>query len=139
MTISVTVLTGRHAGKTGVMPDNVDPLALLGGFAKEDIRWELNWTDATHSERMEWGRADMVGRILAALYHGRYVRFELPTDTREWRLDNPPALTFPVSSNEAAQVVGEIEDTIAYSGRYVTVGKDDEAGVTIVAGQYGNR
>jgi hypothetical protein len=131
MTISVTVLTGQSAGKTAVMPDNVDPLALLVAFAKEDVHWEVNWTEATPSELTEWARADVVGRILAALYHGRYVRFELPVGTREWRLDNPPGLTIPVHGDEARQVVGEIEDLISVSGNNVHVLEDSDKGVTI--------
>jgi hypothetical protein len=131
MTVTVTVLTGESAGKTAAMPDNVDPLALLVAFAKEDVRWEVNWTEATHSELTEWTRADLVGRILAALHHGRYVRFELPTGIREWRLYNPLELTPPVHDDEARQAVGEIEDLISDGGWDVYVLDDTDKGVII--------
>jgi hypothetical protein len=132
MTISVIVLTGQYAGETKVMPENLSALELLGCFANEDIKWEIDFEEATVNETLEWSRADMVSRILAALFHGRQVRFEHAASTRQWRLEDcSTALTLPVSGNEAVQVVGEIHDAISDSGMNVYIAVDDDTGVTI--------
>ena len=118
MSISVTVLTGQYAGKTAIMPDNIKPLRLLVRFAKQDVRWGIDYTKATTEEAQEWSRADMAARIIAALSHGRIVRFLY----YEWA---------PTNLDEINKAVEEIEDAIGHSGTNVYVETDDETGVTI--------
>jgi hypothetical protein len=125
MTISITILTGEYAGRTAVMPSDINPVELLGKFAKEDIKWEIGYDDATAEEMVDSRRADMVARILAALYHKRSVKFE----DMEWK---------PVSPEQITRAVGEIEDAIVYSGMNFYIERDNEEGVTLV-GVHGTR
>jgi hypothetical protein len=118
MSILVSILTGKYAGRTATMPDDVNPAELLGGLAKVDIKWKIDYEEADYNEMIEWGKADMVARIIAALTHGRIVRFQ---DT-EWE---------SVSINESTKSVWEIEKAIVCAGMHVYVDVDDEKGVTI--------
>jgi hypothetical protein len=119
--IKITALSGPHAGKDRVVPEGFDPMGLLTEFASKDWKWSVDFTQATQTELFEWGRADMVARILTALQHGRSVRFQ---DT-EYRVERPEDLP---------HVAGEVEDAIAYSGLMVKVESDDSDGVTIGVG-----
>ena len=119
--IKVTALSGPHAGKKRVVPEGFDPMGLLTEFASKDRKWSVDFSQATQSELFEWGRADMVARILAALQHGRSVQFQ-DTEYRVERLEDLP------------HVAGEVEDAIAYSGLMVKVESDDSDGVTIGVG-----
>ncbi len=117
--ITITALTGPHAGKIREVPtDFLDPLSLLQEFAKNDWKWDIDWTNATEEEAFIWGRADMVGRILAALLHGRTVWFQ----GTEYCVTNPA---------ELEQVLSEVEDVIVESGFNVAVESDDANGVRI--------
>jgi len=119
--ITVKALSGPHAGKYRVVPEGFDPMGLLTEFASKDWKWSVDFTQATQTELFEWGRADMVARVLAALKHGRSVQFQ---DT-EYRVERPEDLS---------HVAGEVEDAIAYSGLMVKVESDDENGVIIGIG-----
>ena len=119
--ITVKALSGPHAGKDRVVPEGFDPMGLLTEFASKDWKWSVDFTQATQSELFEWGRADMVARVLAALKHGRSVWFQ---DT-EYRVERPEDLS---------HIAGEVEDAIAYSGLMVKVESDDENGVIIGIG-----
>jgi hypothetical protein len=125
--ITVMILTGPHAGKRRVMPAETNPFDLVMEFAVDDFRWQIDYAATTAAETLDWGRADMVGRILAALYHGRSVRFEDPSGPREWQSASP---------GEAHRMAGEIDDAISDSGYNVYVAADGEQSVVIsVAGR----
>ena len=119
--IKVAVLSGPHIGKERVVPEGFDPIGLLTEFASKDWKWSVDFTQATQSELLDWGRADMVARILAALQHGRSVRFQ-DTEYRVEKLEDLP------------RVAGEVEDAIAYSGLMVKVESNNDEGVTIGIG-----
>jgi hypothetical protein len=119
MSIAVKLLSGEHAGKTAVMPGSVNPMELLGGLGRAGTKWVVDFTNATSDEALDWGGADMMGRVLAALSHGRRVRFQDDV----WN---------PVQDSEIlTKAVGEIQDAIASSGMTVCVDIDDDSGVTI--------
>lgn len=65
--ITIKALSGPHAGKERVIPEGFDPIGLLTEFASKDWKWSLDFSQATQSELLDWGRADMAARILAAL------------------------------------------------------------------------
>lgn len=119
--IKIAVLSGPHAGKERVVPEGLEPMGLLTEFASRDWKWSVDFSKATQSELLDWGRADMVARILAALQHGRSVWFQ----GAEYRVEELADLP---------RVAGEVEDAIAYSGLMVKVESDDENGVTIGVG-----
>ncbi len=119
--IKITALSGPHAGKVRVVPEGFDPMGLLTEFASKDWKWSVDFSQTTQSELLEWGRADMVARILAALQHGRSVWFQ-DAEYRVEKLEDLP------------RVAGEVEDAIAYSGLMVKVESDNKSGVTIGAG-----
>jgi hypothetical protein len=136
MSISVTLLTGEHAGETRVIPtqsaehsatqtssnsaEMANPLTMLGGFAKSNIRWEIDFDNATQSEQTEWSRADLVGRVLAALYTNRWVAFQ----GKSWDAKDK-------TKEEIEQIIGEIDDALSESGMMIFVDIDDDNGVWI--------
>jgi hypothetical protein len=108
------------------MPEWVPPRQLLGELAAADIRWRVDYSQATSDEVFVWGREDLVARIVAALFHNRTVRFEDPGGARIWRTK---------SKKKATRLAGEIEDTLVNSGMNIYLKIDDEKGVVIgVAG-----
>jgi hypothetical protein len=119
--IKVAVLSGPHIGKERVVPEGFDPIGLLTEFASKDWKWSVDFTQATQSELLDWGRADMVARILAALQHGRSVWFQ----DKEYRVEK---------LEDLPRVAGEVEDAIAYSGLMVKVESNNDEGVTIGIG-----
>jgi hypothetical protein len=119
--IKITALSGPHAGKDRVVPEGFDPMGLLTEFSSRDWKWSVDFSQATQSELFDWGRADMVARILAALQHGRSVWFQ-GTEYRVERTEDLP------------HVAGEVEDAIAYSGLMVKVESDNDDGVSIGIG-----
>jgi hypothetical protein len=129
--IALTVLTGRHAGKTATMSYQIDPLRTLGRFAKSDVRWRVDYKKATHSEHVEWSRADIVGRILGALYHGRPVMFDTPKGIWEWQVDKPRGGNQLVSGQQALAVVNEIVEIISDNVMTIYIVSDDHTGIII--------
>lgn len=119
--ITMTALSGSHAGKVREVPEGFDPRGLLTEFAGHDWKWRVDYSAATHGELLEWGRADMVARILAAVLHSRTVTFDGTTYYAE-RLE------------DLERVIGEVEDAIADSGYMVRVKRDDDEGVVIGTG-----
>jgi len=112
--IKVTILSGSYAGRTRAMPDDVDPAALLQSFLQHGWDWRVDYSEATPEEEWAWGRQDLVARFLRALKRGLPVTFL----GKEYR------------GIEKAQA---LEDAIAGSGRMVTIERDDEDGLVIVA------
>ncbi len=119
--IKIKALSGPHAGKERVVPEGFDPMGLLTEFASKDWKWSVDFTQATQTELFDWGRADMVASILAALQYGRSVWFQ----NMEYRVEK---------LEDLPRVAGEVEDAIAYSGLMVKVESDDENGVIIGIG-----
>jgi hypothetical protein len=119
--IKVRSLSGPHTGKERVVSEDTDSLGLLAGFASKDWKWSVDFSRATQAELLDWGRADMVARIVAALQHGRSVWFQ----DAEYRVERPEDLP---------RVAGLVEDAIAFSGFMVLVESDDYTGVTIGIG-----
>jgi hypothetical protein len=112
--IRITALTGPHAGKTRSVPEGIDPQQLLMDFFRHGWEWRIDYTQATEEEAFLWGRQDLVARCIRALHRGLPVRFL----DREFR---------------GLAQVQEMEDAIADSGRMITLGRDDEEGVEVIA------
>jgi hypothetical protein len=120
MVISVTILNGEFAGQAREMPETIDALEMLGGFAKAGIRWEVDFENAEQSELMEWSRADLAGRILAAVFDNRWVNFQ----GRDWNAEDK-------TEDEIKDIILEINDAMSDSGMMVFIEIDDETGVWI--------
>ena len=126
--IIIRILSGPHAGKEREVRDNmyegteINPLQLLRQLVEIGSMWRIDFSQATPAEVLDWGRADMVARIMRALERGRVVEF-MGVQYRAQALDDLPRLA------------GEIEDAIVYSGHFVVVARDDENGVLIDVGQ----
>lgn len=118
--IKIKILKGKYAGVERTLPSSapdINALDLLVGLVREKEYWEIDWAQATEKEKLEWGRADMVARILRALREGRSVFFQ----GREYQ----------ATLEKIKDVAGEVEDAIASSGCMVSVESDDENGVRI--------
>jgi hypothetical protein len=126
--IIIRILSGPYAGKVWEVRDNtyegheINPSRLLWQLVEVGSRWQIDFSNATENETVDWGRADMTLRYLRALLEGRSVFFQ----EVEYHADSP----------DQAPVVGQqIEDAIVVSGHYVTVEYDDERGVSIAVGK----
>ncbi|MBI2612202.1 hypothetical protein HYW59_00080 [Candidatus Kaiserbacteria bacterium] len=126
--IVIKILSGPHAGKEREVNNNmyegaeIDPVQLLHQLVNIGSVWKIDFSRANPAEIIDWGRADMVARIMRALVHGRVVEF-MGVQYRAQSRDEIPRLA------------GEIEDAIVYSGHHVVVARDDENGVLIEIGQ----
>lgn len=116
--IKLQALSGPYTGSVREVPNGMPPMNLLTEFASNDWKWSVDFSQATQSELLDWRRAEMVARILAALQHGRSVWFQ---DT-EYRVEE---------LEDLLRIAGDIEDAIAYSGLMVQVESDNENGVVI--------
>ncbi len=118
----IQFLTGDRAGTEQEVPDSTDPLEAISFCVQNGWEWEVIWTSARDAqETFAWARADMVGRCLRALLHGRPVFFN--------------GKTYAVTGPDPAGIVaGQLEDAIVNSGANVKVGSDDEDGVVIELG-----
>ena len=125
--IQIKILSGPYAGQSktsaDIAADDVDPVALTVELACQKWWWEFDWSDATPEEYVLWGRADMVGRLIAAAITGRAVRFM----GQRWSF---AGLEF--ASDEAQLLLGAIEDSISGSGRNVVVLTDDWVGDLVI-------
>ena len=118
--MKVTILSGPYAGRTREVPPDISPTDFLFQLAEADWRWKVHWgVGAPTTEEFEWAHADIAARIIRALAHGRVVRFM----GREYRAPR---------REDLARVAGEVEDAIVSCGFNVTVGVEDESGVTIL-------
>lgn len=121
--IRVTMLTGPYAGRTEVVPAEVTPHELLGEFLVKGWAWSIDYAEATEEEAFEWWRQDLSARVVRAIRRGLPVTF-LGAVYHVEDMADTTALT---------RVIGEIEDAIVASGRVVTLGRDDETGVVVLA------
>ena len=112
--IRVKLLDGPYGGKIREIPLTIEPVELLGEISSYGWHWEIDYSKASEEERFSWGRRDLVVRVVRALMGGRPVYFL----GREYR---------------GANMVGELEDTIVFSGRMIRLGFDDKRGVQILA------
>ena len=117
----VTIRSGPYAGRTREIPPGIDPMDLLTEMARANFRWEVHYLGESPEAVLRWGRADLVARVLGALWHGRPVWFLGVEYRARTRADVPG-------------VAGAIEDAIVNSGLYVTVESDDGTGVRIGVG-----
>ncbi len=117
--ITIRMLTGPYAGQVRTSRDverlGIEPGTLLTDLGSRDLWWEIDYSQATAAETLEWARYDLVARVIRALMHDRTVTV-FGFDFRGW---DP-------------ETVGMVEDTIANSGKDVTVGRDDENGLEII-------
>lgn len=124
--IRISLLSGPHAGQqraSADIPADVDPVDLMVDLARHQWRWQIDWSAATSEELLLWGPADLVGRIFAAALAHRTVRFM----GQRWDFADVDA-----DSQEFAEMIGEIEDTIVDSGRNVGVLSDDWASDLVI-------
>lgn len=126
--IVIKILSGPHAGKEREVRDNmyegteINPLQLLGQLVQIGSVWKIDFSQASPAEVLDWGRADMINRIMRALLRGRVVELMGKEYRAQYR-------------DDILRLAGEIEDAIVYSGHHVVVARDDETGVLIETGQ----
>lgn len=119
--VRMKLLSGPYKGRVRDV-SNQNSQEMLTSVFQHGWSWEIDYSHATSSEKYEWGRWDMVFRILRALKNGKTVEFMGKTYQAQSAADLP-------------EVAQEIEDAITSSGRMVTVDQDDENGVLIGAYQ----
>lgn len=74
--IKFQALSGPYVGEKRDIPQGINPMNLLTEFSSKDWKWSIDFSQATQQELFEWGRADMITRILAALQYGRSFWFQ---------------------------------------------------------------
>ncbi len=121
--IKITLLTGPFAGETREVPKNIDPLQLIMSFVYHEDEWEIDYSEATEEEILEFMKADIAGRIIKALKDGRKVYFLDKVYEAE-------------TEEEIFEVAQEIEDDIVKSKKFITILKDDENGLIIGAANF---
>jgi len=116
--IKIKMLTGPHTGQSrqGKELKGYDPVDLLMSCAHHGWRWEIDISAATPIEAQQWVRADLVGRVILAFNEQR-----------------PIHVFDRVFVGSDPELLGQIEDAIADSGRLVRVLRDDDQGLWIVA------
>ncbi len=122
--ITIKILTGPHAGKVRELHDNVhegveiNPLDLLWSLVLMKATWEIDYSQATKNEILDWARADITRRAMRALVKGLPVEFQ--------------GVKYSLSkTSDLVIVAGELEDVLVQSGMNIFIGKDDETGVLI--------
>ena len=110
--IFIKALNGPHTGKVRDVSSLINPEELLRSMLEHGWTWEINYSQATPEEKFVWGRVDLITRCVRAL------------------TQNLPVIFLGKVYDDA----GELEDAIVASGRMVSLGRDDEHGVTILAG-----
>lgn len=78
--VTVLIVTGPYAGTTaqeaGFQRDGDDPMTVLESVNRHRYEWKLTWPpDCDPMELEAWGQADMMTRLIRALYDGRGIRF----------------------------------------------------------------
>lgn len=112
--VKLKLLTGPEQTGEEITQTGEDPSSLLIQMGRQNLQWEIDLSHASEEEMLEWGRADLTGRIVRALSHGRAVWFL----GHEFRGFNEETLTV-------------LEETISSSGLHVAVENDDEQGLVI--------
>lgn len=118
--IKITLLSGRFAGITRVIPENQDPGEFIGSIFAHGWKWEIDYSQANEDEKLAWFKEDMSARCVRAIVSGLPVRF-LDKIFQEKTGDLEKRKT----------IVGELEDAIVESGRMVSIEQDNEDGVII--------
>jgi hypothetical protein len=111
--ISVTVLSGPYTGQSRIVSAEIKPEELFRSLLDHDWEWEVDYSQATETEKFLWFRQDLVCRCIRALKRGLPVRFM----DRQF---------------QGLERAGDLEDAIVGSGRNITLGRDDETGVEVV-------
>ena len=119
--IKVTILTGPFTGKTRVVQPGIKPENLLGEFVQMGYAWEVDYSQATQAETIEWFKHDFTCRVARALHAGRPVKF----------LDKTYTMKNPEDMQEFKDLMGKIDDAVGDSGRIISIERDDETGVII--------
>jgi hypothetical protein len=116
--IKIKILSGPYADQERTGEETaqlgIDPQKLLAEMGYQNVRWEVDFSQASPQENLEWGRADLVGRIVRALSHERGVWFH----GHEFR-------------GFSDEMMVMLEETISNSGLQVAVERDDEDGLVI--------
>ena len=112
--IRIKITKGSWAGREWAVAEGTNPINFLHEILEEGRTWEIDYRYASPDESFQWGRADLVMRMVLALQEGRSVFFL----GKEYR---------------GLQTVGLLENAIVTSGRMITLGFDDERGLQILA------
>ncbi len=122
--ITIKILSGPHAGKVRELHDNVheedeiNPDVLIWSLVQMNSTWEIDFSQASENELFEWGRADIISRVMRALMKGLSVEFQ-------------GLHYFLAKIADLETVVGTLEDAIVGCGMNIFLAKDDETGVLI--------
>lgn len=108
--VIIKLISGPKAGQQNLVPMTPDQLFIP---AQHGWRWEVDYLGMSELDKFEWFRKDLAAKVVSALIRGAEVTFL----DHVWQV--PPR-------NLDEVLVGEIEDTIVYSGFLVTVDHDLE-------------
>ncbi|MFH0854579.1 MAG: hypothetical protein V1891_03750 [bacterium] len=119
----VIIFEGKRAVddlESWILVEEIAPSDLFASFIMLGWRWEVDYSDATKEEFLEWFRAEIGARILRTLQKGLSVKFL----NKEFRLSEEENLL------KGAQ---EVEDAIVSSKKIIYIISDDENGLVIGA------
>ena len=117
--IKVLLYEGEIIGNPLEMPINANSIKYLGGLFAQKIRWEVDYSNATDKEKLEWMRADITIRIIRALSEKRPVIFN-------------EVYYIAVNNCDIDKIAYNIAEAIEQYGEPVTFGKDDQQGLRII-------
>ena len=118
--IRMKMLTGPYAGEARVIPKEFDPAEFMHSLFQHGWKWEIDYSQATDEEIYFWFRQDIAIRCVRAIMADLPVKFM--DRVFQTKSEDPEVIK---------KIIGEIEDTIADSGRLITLQSDDEKGVII--------
>lgn len=105
-------ITNLETGK------EVRPFSLLKIFLIEEWQWEINYSQATDQEKLEWLVEDLSARAIRALKAGLPVFFQ----DKAYRVE---------SLENYAQVANRLEQDIGDSEKMISIDSDDKKGLVI--------
>lgn len=117
--VIVKIASGPRAGQQNLDPMWPTDLFLL---AQEGWRWQVDWKTVTDAEAFEWGRNDLMAKVVSALVRGGEVRF----------LDQVWQTTTP---SDVMVVAQQVEDYVSEAGFNVAAGEDTERHFVIETGK----
>jgi len=106
----VKIVSGPRVGQQNLGPMRPEDLYAL---AEQGWRWAVDWKTVADSEALEWGRIDLMAKVISALVRGGEVRF------LDYVWQGGPG-------KDAMVFAQEIEDVISGAGLNLFAGEDTE-------------
>ena len=121
--VIIKALSGPFAGKEKELFPYENPMGFFTSMYRHGWRWESDYSRATQEEIVRIFRAEIIVRLMRALFAGLPVIFMNKT----WHAGD---------KSEVEKMAQEIEMAIVESGMMITIESDDENGLVIGVRNY---